>query len=585
MSSILNQEVRKIYSVSEDFLEALEHNAVQHIRGTLTTVSGTEIALDDTVLADYPTFEKQMTSSQEVFNFGEIFVGSAEITVVLPDISLNEIKGGEFTLETGISLLSGGIEWIPLGVWDIVSANRQTSDILQIKGYDHMNRLGVPMNMNVVSTCTLSAAMEIITQRTGVEFAQTAEEISSSIPSGEPYSATFANTCLDEVRMISQFVGGFAFADRHGRIYIKRLSLVEIEPHVFRPEIVLNIPAERRFSAKISECRYIVDSVSYTDSFGVTVSASGSGTVQTTLGFSDNRYMWDTDEDPYKQYRNRALSRIINHFRSFSWHPGTVEYYGNPALDLGDIITIEDGVTGSGNSVKFLITSILWKFRSPQTLISAGAPESGNTTSSSSSSSGTVTTAVTVVTSKNIEKVDLRIFPGELAGGSVLLAGGGFSVRSRTRVFVEFSLVLQGIQDSIFTGEVYIDDELFYPVIKQTLHEDEYSFIRITVPFDAPAATHKIELYASGYAVPENCSAYVWGQNLTAESPQLTDESDYTYTIKNGTATVTGYLGSILYPRIPEYLENAPVTVIGKGAFTDTDVTAVYIPDGTAEIK
>ena len=572
--------MREIYSVSEDFLEALEHNAVQHIRGTLTTVSGAEITLDDTVLADYPSFEKQMTSNQDVFNFGEIYVGSAEITVVLPDISLNEIKGGEFTLESGVSLISGGIEWVPLGVWDIVSADRISAEILQIKGYDHMNRLNVPTNVDVVSVCTLEAAMEIVTQRTGVEFAQTAEELTSSLWSGEPdYSPTFANTCLDEVRMISQYIGGFAYADRQGRIYIKRLSLVDS-----RPEIVLTIPAERRFSARISECRYQVDSVSYTDSFGVTVSASESSTVKTTLGFSDNRYMWDTDEDPYKQYR-RPLSRIINHFRNFSWYPGTVEYYGNPALDLGDIVTIEDGVAGSRSSVKFLITAILWQFRSPQTLISAGAPESGTATSSSSSSTGTVSTSVTVITSKNVEKVDLKIFPGELAGGSVLLAGGGFSVRSRTKVFAEFSLVLQGTQDSLFTGEVYIDDELFKPVIKQTLHEDEYSFIRITVPFDAPAATHKIELYASGYAVPEDCSAYVWGQNLTAESPQLTNENDYTYTIQNGTATVTGYIGSVLYPRIPEYLENAPVTVIGKRAFTDTAVTAVYIPDGTIEIK
>ena len=115
------------------------------------------------------------------------------------------------------------------------------------------------------------------------------------------------------------------------------------------------------FSARISECRYQVDSVSYTDSFGVTVSASESSTVKTTLGFSDNRYMWDTDEDPYKQYR-RPLSRIINHFRNFSWYPGTVEYYGNPALDLGDIVTIEDGVAGSRSSVKFLITAILNQF-------------------------------------------------------------------------------------------------------------------------------------------------------------------------------------------------------------------------------
>lgn len=576
-----------MYSVSEDFLEALEHNAVQHIRGTLTTVSGTEIALDDTVLADYPTFEKQMTSSQEVFNFGEIFVGSAEITVVLPDISLNEIKGGEFTLETGVSLLSGGIEWIPLGVWDIVSAERRSADILQIKGYDHMNRLNVSMNVNVVSVCTLGAAMEIVTQRTGVEFAQTAAELTAGLSSGEPdYAATFANTCLDEVRMISQYLGGFAYADRQGRIYIKRLSKVEAEPNVFRPEIVLNIPASRRFSAKISECQYRVGSVSYTDSFGQTISERRSYRYKTELGFSDNRYIWEVDDNfEASQRYGKTLKRIVGHLTTFSWYPGTVEYYGNPALDLGDIVTIEDGVAGSGNSVEFLITSIMWKFRSPQTLISAGAPESGTVTSGSSSSTGTVTTAVTVVTSKNIEKVDLRIFPGELAGGSVLLAGGGFSVRSQTRVFVEFSLVLQGTQDSLFTGEVYIDEELFSPVIKQTLQEDEYSFIRITVPFDAPAATHKIELYASGYAVPEDCTAYVWGQNLTAESPQLTSESDYTYTIKNGTATVTGYLGSVLYPRIPEYLENAPVTAIGKRAFTDTAVTAVYIPDGTVEIK
>ena len=558
-----------MYTVSEYWTSAIDSNAVQHIRGTLTTVTGDEIALDETTLSGEPFFEKQATSDREVFNFGETFVGTAEINAVLPDIASDDLKGGEFTLETGVELPSGETEWIPLGVWDIVSAERQ-ADIYQIKGCDHMNRLSVPTNVDVVSVCTIKSAMQLITERTGVGFAQTPEEI-TQLAGTIDWSPTFAATCLDEVRMLAQYIGCLVFIDRAGKIFFKRLG----------GNAVRNIPADRRFSSKISEYSYRVTGVSYTDVYGQTVTSSYGSVVrrQVILGFSENRYMWDTDDDPHRQYR-AALARIHNYLSRAYWYPGTVEYYGDAALDPGDMVTVEVG----GKKQNFLITAISWKFRSPQTLVSAGEPETSSSGGGSSSSSGSVTVSTTVSVTKNIKRTDLKTYPGDLAGVPVMIAGGAFSCRSGAAVFAEFSVGLLGTQDSVFEGSIYIGDEIA-ATVKETLRAGEYSHIRITVPFEAPAGTHKVQLFASGYAVQESVTAYVWGQNITPESAQLTDESDYTYVTAAGKTTVTGYIGSVLYPRIPEYLGGSPVTVIGSGAFRESPVTAVYIPDGALTIK
>jgi hypothetical protein len=71
----------------------------------------------------------------------------------------------------------------------------------------------------------------------------------------------------------------------------------------------------------------------------------------------------------------------------------------------------------------------------------------------------------------------------------------------------------------------------------------------------------------------------LFGQNI----------SDFEYEItgtgSSRTITITGYNGSVRDIRIPERINNIPVTIIGRGAFINKGLTGVVIPDTTIKIE
>ncbi len=65
----------------------------------------------------------------------------------------------------------------------------------------------------------------------------------------------------------------------------------------------------------------------------------------------------------------------------------------------------------------------------------------------------------------------------------------------------------------------------------------------------------------------------------------VSDETNFTYTVTNGTATVTKYVGSETQVEVPSTLGGYPVTAIGKECFKDKrSLTSVTLPDGVVSI-
>ncbi len=59
---------------------------------------------------------------------------------------------------------------------------------------------------------------------------------------------------------------------------------------------------------------------------------------------------------------------------------------------------------------------------------------------------------------------------------------------------------------------------------------------------------------------------------------------DYTYAIRDGGAVITSYLGSQTVVQIPSQLDGYPVVMIGEGAFRNSKVEQVILPDGVKAI-
>jgi len=64
----------------------------------------------------------------------------------------------------------------------------------------------------------------------------------------------------------------------------------------------------------------------------------------------------------------------------------------------------------------------------------------------------------------------------------------------------------------------------------------------------------------------------------------IENPNDYVYTVEDGKATITEYLGDGVKLIIPSKLDGVPVVAIGDGVFAGSDIEMIEIPDSVTEI-
>ena len=588
-----------MYSVSDEFLNALKNEPYQKIRGSIECIDGTLITIDGTKVTDDIRTESQCVEDEEVFNFGEIFTGSVEFTLIVEQVGVNQLWGAEVTLDFGLVVdeENDKTEWIPLGVWDVVSAERVSGNMIKIKGYDRTNRLNTALTDRSIGWVSVESAMAQVSKDAGVEFEQSIEDLKELFPETDfdnMYGVQLSETCRDEVKAIAQYLGCFAFANREGKIEFRKYGQGSANGGF--PEITQN----QRFSLKLGEYLYRIRAFSYTDKFG---NITRSLTNQTDsngaeLNFSDNRYMEVlVSNDSYKTESNirEILENIENRvetsiayiaaYNHWERRSGEAEFYGNPALDVGDAVVLTGGTAGE-KPVFFLIGSSSWQFRGRHRIVCGGVPESEIAQSFSSGvSSSTVNYQTTVNQSEKIKKVDLECFCGDFFGEEYLSAKGAFSCRDGTTVFISCTMIFLGTEENIVSVNISLDEEILTLNPKAALHEDEYSTVSFQISETVSGGTHQVKIAFSGNGNLENMTAFVWGQNVTEESPQRTEDDEYTYTVSNGKTTVTGYHGTKLYPQIPSVLGGGVTTILAETSFTNSQIEGVYIPNDVTEIR
>lgn len=565
--------------VSQAFLDALESNEVQHIFGQISPKKGSIIYLDDKVLVGSPSYTRQCTSVSNEFGVGQLYTGTAKITVDLPDIRKEILRGADLQLDFRV----GSSEFISLGSWTITDPQRDSSGYINITASDCIANLDVPINVDYVGVITLEDRMKKVTELTGIRFAQTPEEIYNLIGGLDlHFGTTFCKTCRGEVAAIAQLMGGFAFADRDGKIAFRRIG----------KEPVMTIKAERRHNIKLGEYTFGIRGVAYDNGYGhTTVLPFGNDkeipNTSAIITLSDNPYIditaTQTDDETDRRIK-MYLEPVAKNLDIPIWTPGEIEYSGNPALDLGDMIKIEGGINGDQETY-FLITADYWQFRGPQTLISAGAAENNLAAAANTGKSPTQQMMTTVKVTKSITAVDLKGYPGLLSDALRTAAEGSFSCREETVVFIDVTAIVSGSDVSKITLNVLFDG------VRQTVHgiesigENDIITLSFGLNITAAAGIHSVSAEAAGDGEIQRITAFVWGQGIVGEQAVPTGSDDYEYITADNSTTVTKYIGTKKKPSIPDTLGGAPVRIIGDEAFMYSDVEFVYIPDGVEEIR
>ena len=562
-----------MYNLSSEYLEALERGEIQHISGQINPVYGGTIFLDENNLIGEVSYSRQCTANESEFGIGQLYTGTAEISVKSGDIDRESLRGGTLVLKWAVH----GFDWILLGTWKITDPKRTSENVITITAQDCTGDLDVPINDNFVGAITLEARLEKIKSLTGVQFAQTAEEIKELIGNtGIIFGSYFCPTCRAEVAAIAGFMGGIAVANRQNKLEFRKFGTAP----------VLEIPADLRHKISLSEYSFGIRGVAYRDKFGRTSVREIEGGNVNTAGIpliAENPYIWENtaleQSEIDHQYRG-FLKYAATNLKLPDWTPGEVEYYGNPALELGDLVEISGGINGE-KSTDFLITAEHWVFRGTHTLISAGASENAVADGGNGGISANQQMYATINTTKNISAIDLES-TGKTSGN---ILSQNFSVREETAVFADITLNLRVLSSSEIKVNLLFDDIENRAFFVKSVTENEVLTAHFSAHEIIGNGIHKVDVVLS-----ENCeilgfSAYIWGQNIVEIQPEPTYASDYEYEIIENSVRIKKYIGSAKNIAIPQKIEGVTVKIIGGGAFTGTAVEAVKIPEGVEEIE
>ena len=558
-----------MYSVSDEYREKIKsgETSFHHIRGTIRTQS-ISIPTDITAyLCGEISRYNQCISSSEALGIGSVYQGELIFSAKNIAGALGDCYNAEVKLDFGLELSDGTTEWVPLGIYYVEETER-SGQITKFKALDAMNRLDIPVPSEIAFTYTFEQAMRVITKTTGVEFAQTFEEIRAltSAEIWQYYGIGNPPTLRKVLQEMAELFGGFAYINRDGKIEFKRLD---------NTTPVAEITADRRHSLTLDRLIQ-VGRVQYTTTGGFTVIHTIQGGI--TVSFADNGMMPNNNESQDGTFENEGLSwtlaEISKSLKNISYTSGTVEYSGDPALDIGDYVTLSDGDAGGE---LFLIGTDNWTFHGIQTLTAPGL----QSTSTGAGYSGGGSGAPTAVTS-SVEYLRCTETTG-FSDNGLTVCEIEFRVTDHSAT-AELSgdIVISTDEKSLITAEYYIDNvaEKFTPKITV----DGYATLHLNHVFSIENGEHSIRAVLSGTAFAEQCEVYLIGENITIIPMADTTSDDYIYTVGD-TVTLLHYIGSDKRIRIPDIIENMPVTVIELTCFTYSDVTEVIIPDGVTTIN
>ena len=338
-----------LYPVSADFLQAVQENTRKYYwTGKITIKNGVayEFGAEDIVKGS-GYISSQCCGSTEI-ELGTVYAAEMGLTL-LSDID-------RYTLEDALVELfyhlrisksrdsseldpdynqvveaDGIYETIPMGVFEVSEANR-TVKCLELKAYDYMLRFEKDFN----GFETVGKAYDFIhlcCEACHVEFALTQEEV-EAMPNGDTglsiYTDNDIETYRDVLYYVGQVLGGFFCINREG--------VLELRKYGDTP--VMEIAGRHRFSSSFSD-------------FITRYTAVSSTNMRTEIAEyyhldPDNGLTMNLGVNPLLQFgldetRKQLCENILSDISVIDYVPFDSDTIGNPALDIGDVLTFVGG--------------------------------------------------------------------------------------------------------------------------------------------------------------------------------------------------------------------------------------------------
>ena len=321
-----------MYSVSENYINKMFDSIQTHkLSGTVDGVSFSE---SDVIGVSYSN-----QCAEKKVSLGSVYIGTLKLTFLSDILNRGEYYGKTLTLTDSLYLgLDENEEpvWesVPIGVFYIAEATWTAAGI-DITAYDSLSKFDTGLNIDQTSASIYSFCSFLATE-TGVQFGMIQEEV-EALPNGTEVLGIFEEnnleTCRDLLSALAQMVGGFAYAGKDGKFYLRP----------FDDSSVLTVPKNRRMSgSSFSDFETYYDTVCYTDIEAKEVRYFGDDEGLTmNLG---SQPLMQLGTYSAKSRRGNAIANSIKRMKytpfKFSMLPAAI------ALDLGDVVTLTDDHSG-----------------------------------------------------------------------------------------------------------------------------------------------------------------------------------------------------------------------------------------------
>ena len=320
-----------MYPVSEAFLQAVQENTRHYYwTGRITTAAGVvyDFSQEDIVKGSGYIFGQCCGNSE--IELGTVYAAEMGISLYLP-VDRYTLEDAGVELFYHLRLADGSYEEVPMGIFEVSEANR-TAHFLELKAYDRMLRFERSFN-GFESVGTAYDFMELCAKACGVGLAQSAAEI-GAMPNGSEVLSIYAENDIETYRdvlyFVAQVLGGFFCINRAGNLELRK----------YGGSPVAEVLQRHRFSSSFSD-------------FVTRYTAVSSTNLRTQTA---EYYALDPDDgltmnlgiNPLLQFgldetRETLCQNILESLSAVNYVPFDSETIGNPAFDLGDVLTFSGG--------------------------------------------------------------------------------------------------------------------------------------------------------------------------------------------------------------------------------------------------
>lgn len=318
-----------MYEVSDAYKKSMKEPVQRFkIGGTVAVTPFTDI----NVLKGSFSITNQCSDDTEM-KIGQVYVGELNATFIDLPIERYAYQNKLIKPTFGRMLQSGGYEDSPLGVFKISEADWTSSGVV-VKAYDNMAELDKACNVDSATGTPYELAL-MACMRCNVELGTTKEEFQGFANGSDDLSMLTENdieTWRDFISWVAQTCACFVTADRAGKIVFRE----------YNKTIVDTIDSKHRFTgASFSdfETRYT----------GLSVVNNEDKTTQYYGMDTDDALTYNLGSNPFLQYgtddRKEEMRRaILNALQNICYVPFKMSMIGDPVYDLGDVLTISDGI-------------------------------------------------------------------------------------------------------------------------------------------------------------------------------------------------------------------------------------------------